>query len=146
MLALLSLVVALAAMGVAAWAIAMAWPKKESTPQPTAESKQKVCAAFDTVSRAVQLQTHADLGPDPVAQTAVASNARLSLIGGGEYLRSQLDDQTAPELADAVRMFANNLEDIGVNALAGVTNDDPQQAARLTAGEDGRNKVADLCK
>ena len=114
--------------------------------QPTAESKQKVCVAFDTVSRAVQLQTHADLGPDPVAQTAVASNARLSLIGGGEYLLSRLDDQTPPDLADAVRLFANNLEDIGVNALAGATNEDPQQAARLTAGEDGRKKIAGLCQ
>jgi len=46
----------------------------------------------------------------------------------------------------AQRVFANNLEDIGLNALAGATNDDPQQAARLTAGEDGRNKVAELCK
>ena len=97
-------------------------------------------------NRAVHLQTHANLGPDPVAQTAVASNARLSLIGGGEYLLSRLDDQTPPDLADAVRLFANNLEDIGVNALAGATNDDPQQAARLTAGEDGRNKVDELCK
>jgi hypothetical protein len=144
--ALLSLIVALAAIGVAAWAIVMAWPQKAETPQPTAEAKQKVCAAFDTVSKAVQLQTHADLGSDPIAQTAVASNARLSLIGGGEYLRSQLDDQTPPELAKAVGLFANNLEDIGINALAGTTNDDPQQAARLTAGEDGRAKVADLCK
>jgi hypothetical protein len=136
----------LAALGVAAWAIVTAWPDKEAVPQPAAESKQKVCAAFDTVSRAVQLQTHADLGPDPVAQTAVASNARLSLIGGGEYLRGQLDDRTPSDLADAVRLFANNLEDIGINALAGVTNEDPQQSARLTAGEDGRNKVAGLCK
>ena len=144
-IALLSLIVALAAVGVAAWAIVMAWPEKEDT-QPSAESKQKVCVAFDTVSRAVQLQTHADLGPDPVAQTAVASNARLSLIGGGEYLLSRLDDQTPPDLADAVRLFANNLEDIGVNALAGTTNEDPQQAARLTAGEDGRKKIAGLCQ
>ncbi len=105
-----------------------------------------MCAAFDTVSKAVQLQTHAELGPDPVAQTAVASNARLSLIGGGEYLLSRLDDQTPADLAEAVRLFANNLEDIGVNALAGATNDDPQQAARLTTGEEGRAKVADLCK
>ena len=101
-----------------------------------------MCAAFDTVSKAVQLQTHADLGPDPIAQTAVASNARLSLIGGGEYLLSRLDDQTPPELAEAVRSFANNLDDIGMNALAGATNEDPQQAARLTAGEAGRNKIA----
>ena len=143
-IALLSLIVALAAVGVAAWAIVMAWPEKEDT-QPSAESKQKVCAAFDTVSRAVQLQTHANLGPDPIAQTAVASNARLALIGGGEYLVSRLDEQTPPDLADAVRSFANNLEDIGINALA-ATNEDPQQTARLTAGEDGRNKVAALCK
>jgi hypothetical protein len=138
--------IALAAIGIAAWAMVMAWPQKEAKVQPTAESKQKVCAAFDTVSKAVQLQTHAELGPDPVAQTAVASNARLSLIGGGEVLLSRLDEQTPPELADAVRLFANNLQDIGINALAGATNDDPQQAARLTAGEDGRNKVAELCK
>ena len=144
-MAALSLVVALAAMGVAVWAIVMAWPQKDKAVESTAESKQKVCAAFDTVSKAVQLQTHADLGPDPTAQTAVASNARLSLIGGGGYLLRQLDDQTPPDLAEAVRLFANNLQDIGVSALAGATNDDPQQAARLTAGEDGRNKVAELC-
>jgi len=144
--ALLSLLVAMGAIGVAAWAVVMAWPQQKNTPQPSAESKQKVCAAFDTVSRAVQLQTHADLGPDPIAQQAVAGNARLSLIGGGEYLRSRLDDQTAPDLAEAVRLFANNLDEIGMNALAGATNDDPQQAARLTAGEEGRSKIADLCK
>ena len=144
--ALLSLLVAMGAIGVAAWALVMAWPQHKETAQPSAESKQTVCAAFDTVSRAVQLQTHADLGPDPIAQQAVAGNARLSLVGGGEYLRSRLDDQTPPDLAEAVRLFANNLDEIGMNALAGATNDDPQQAARLSAGEDGRNKIAGLCK
>jgi hypothetical protein len=144
--AVLSLIIALAAGGVAAWAVVLAWPQKEDAAASTAESKQKVCAAFDTVSKAVQLQTHADLGPDPVAQTAVASNARLSLIGGGEYLLSRLDEQTPLDLAEAARLFGYNLEDIGLNALAGATNDDPKQAARLTAGEDGRNKVAELCR
>lgn len=144
--AAIALLASLTAIGVAASAIVMVWPQKDKKVEPTAESKQKVCAAFDTVSKAVQLQTHADLGPDPTAQTAVAANARLSLIGGGEYLLSRLDDETAPDLAEAVRLFANNLSDIGVNALAGATNDDPQQEARLAAGEDGRNKVAELCK
>jgi hypothetical protein len=143
---LMSPFIALVAIGVATYALVLAWPQKEKPVEPTAESKQKVCAAFDTVSKAVQLQTHAELGPDPVAQTAVASNARLSLIGGGDYLLSRLDAQTPPDLDAAVKLFANNLQDIGVNALAGATNDDPQQAARLTAGEDGRNKVAELCK
>ena len=145
-MAVLALFVALTAIGVAAWAMVMAWPKAADTAQPSDESKAKVCAAFDTVGKAVQLQTHADLGPDPIAQTAVASNARLSLIGGGEYLLSRLDDQTPPELAEAVRSFANNLADIGMNALAGTTNEDPQQSARLTAGEADRNKIAELCK
>ena len=145
-MALFTLFIALAAIGIAAWAMVIVWPQKDAKVQPTAESKQKVCAAFDTVSKAVQLQTHAELGPDPIAQTAVASNARLSLIGGGDVLLSRLDEQTPPDLAEAVRLFANNLQDIGINALAGATNDDPQQAARLTAGEDGRNKVAELCK
>jgi hypothetical protein len=142
---LLSPFIALVAIGVATYALVLAWPQKEKAVEPTAESKQKVCAAFDTVSKAVQLQTHSDLGPDPIAQTAVASNARLSLIGGGDYLLSRLDDQTPPDLAEAARLFANNLQDIGVNALAGASNEDPQQAARLTAGEEGRNKVAQLC-
>ena len=97
-MALFTPFIALAAIGIAAWAMVMAWPQKEAKVQPTAESKQKVCAAFDTVSKAVQLQTHAELGPDPIAQTAVASNARLSLIGGGEYLLSRLDDQTPADL------------------------------------------------
>jgi hypothetical protein len=144
LVAVLALLVALGAIGASAWALVMVWPQHK-TAQPTAESKQKVCAAFDTVSHAVQLQTHADLGPDPIAQEAVAGNARLSLIGGAQYLRSHLDDQTPPELADAVRMFASDLEEIGINALAGATKDDPQQAARLTAGEEGRAKVAGLC-
>ncbi len=145
-MSVLSLFLALAAIGIAAWAMVMAWPHKGATAQPSAESKQKVCTAFDTVSKAVQLQTHADLGPDPVAQTAVASNARLSLIGGGQYLLGQLDEQTPPEIADAVRTFANDLSDIAINALAGATNDDPQQTARLTAGEAARTKLVDLCK
>lgn len=64
-MSLLSLVIALTAIGVAAWAMVMAWPQREEAAQPTAESKEKVCAAFDTVSKAVQLQTHADLGARP---------------------------------------------------------------------------------
>jgi hypothetical protein len=31
----------------------------------------------------VQIQTNADLGPDPVARRAVAGNARLAIFGGG---------------------------------------------------------------
>ena len=91
------------------------------------------------------MQTHVDLGPDPVAQKAVAGNARLALVGGGEYLLRHLDPKTPPELADAVRSFANNLEDIGMNALAEVPGNDPAQAARLSEGEAGAESDSRSC-
>jgi hypothetical protein len=140
----IALLLALAAIGAASWAVVMAWPKPAE--KPTTEAKQKACAAFDTVSKAVQLQTHADLGPDPIAQQAVAGNARLSLMGGAQYLLGQVDEHTPSDIADAAKSFANDLNDIAINALAGAPNDDPQQTARITAGEAARTKLVDLCK
>ena len=106
----------------------------------------RVCTAFDTVSKAVQLRTNQNLGTDPVALEAVAGNARLALVGGAQYLLSTLDSATPPELADAVRSFANDLQVIGINALAGASNSDPDQAARLTQGDLARKQLLDLCK
>ena len=143
-MAAVALLIALAAMGAAAWAIVMAWPQKDDTVQPTAESKQKVCAAFDTVSKAVPLQTNNDLGRDPVAQAAVAANARLALIGGGQYLLDSLDASTPAELADPVRSFASTLQDVGMNALAGLSNRD--QVTRLAEGEQTMSQIVDLCQ
>ena len=53
---------------------------------------------------------------------------------------------TPPELADAIGDFATSLQDIAINALAGVTNDNPEQAARLRDAEATNSKVAALCK
>ncbi|HEX2283214.1 MAG TPA: hypothetical protein VHI10_00075 [Mycobacterium sp.] len=85
-----------------------------------ADAKARVRAAYDTVTKAVSLQTHADGGDDPVAVTAVAANARLSMSAGAAYLLSRLDPATPPPLAAAVRAFAELLEDIAMNSLAGV--------------------------
>jgi len=104
------------------------------------------CADFTTVHTAVSLQTHADLGTDPVAVQAVAANARLSMAAGGSYLLSRLDPATPRDLATAVRSFANNLQDIAVNAMAGVPNEDPAQAARLQDAQAGNDRIANLCK
>jgi hypothetical protein len=45
-----------------------------------------------------------------------------------------------------LRTFANDLQDIAINALAGMGNDDPTQAARLGAGQDVSTRIADMCK
>ena len=97
------------------------------------------------MSKAVQLQTNGNLGPDPVAQTAVAGNARLALLGGGLYLETQLSENTPEELAGPVRQFATTLQDIGANALTGVTNQDPVQQGRLTEGDRLRQEIVGLC-
>jgi hypothetical protein len=138
-----ALLIALIAVGLAGWALLSAPP---GAPASADGSKTSVCNAVETVGKAVQIQTNADLGPDPVAQRAVAGNARLAIFGGGDYLLRRLGPNTPKELGDAVRAFADNLQDIGMNALADVPNTDPAQAARLRDGEAGRIRIAQLCK
>lgn len=141
-----ALLIALIAVALACWALVSAPSEAPAAAQQEGDPKARACSAFDTVSNAVRIQTHADLGPDPIAQQAVAGNARLAMVGGGEYLLSHLDPKTPPELADAIRAFANNLRDIGMSALGDVPATDPAQAARLSEGEASRKQIAILCK
>ena len=115
------------------------------TPREAADATARACAAFATVRQAVVLQTHADGGSDPVAATAVAANARLAMSAGGAYLLGRLDPATPRQLASAIRSFAEVLEDIAMNALAGIANDDPTQAARLREAEVASARVAAFC-
>ncbi|MET0698776.1 MAG: hypothetical protein ABWY93_03845 [Mycobacterium sp.] len=151
-LAPVALVVAVIAVGLSIWAV---------TSKPAATSsggggstnaglsgdpKTRVCDAFGVVSVAVPLQTNNNLGNDQIAQAAVAGNARLALFGGGQYLLNQLDSSTPADLADPVRSFATSLQAIGMNALAGKTNTDSAQAARLVDADNSRKQVAQLCQ
>jgi hypothetical protein len=111
-----------------------------------ARATARVRAAYETVAKAVSLQTHADGGKDPVAVTAVAANARLSMSAGGAYLLSRLDPATPPALAAEVRSFAELLEDIAMNSLAGVANEDPVQAARLRDAEAASARISTMCR
>jgi hypothetical protein len=129
----------------------LAWtatPSAAESAKLAGDPKMRVCTAFDTVSKAVSLQTHENLGTDPVGLAAVAGNARLALLGGGQYLLSRLDSAAAPEpdLADAVRAFAYELQDIGMNALAGAANTDTAQADRLKNADLVRKHIVELCK
>ncbi|CAN5775259.1 hypothetical protein BH10ACT9_BH10ACT9_13740 [soil metagenome] len=94
----------------------------------------KACTAFDVVRTGVDLNTStlATGGPGDAAEaTAVAVNARLSLLGGGQYLMSRIDPATPRGLASEVRNFANTLMDIGATSIAGSRTTDPQQVTRL---------------
>ena len=108
-LAPVGLLVAVIALGLAVWSLQARAPEgvpavaNSEAPEKVGGSDADVCATFDTVSRAVSDQTNTDLGPDPVAQAAVAGNARLALLGGGDYLLSRLGWATSAQLADAAR-------------------------------------------
>jgi hypothetical protein len=145
----IALLIALIAIAVAVWALLRPPPTSttpRATSQQTADAKGGACTAYKTVSTAVSLQTHAELGSDPVAVQAVAANARLAMAAGASYLLDRLDPATPPDLSAAIRSFATDLQDIAVNALAGVANDDPAQAGRLRDGEAASIRIGNLCK
>lgn len=148
----IALVIAVCAIGIALWALLRppAEPTATSgTPAVSTEqaddAKKRICVAIDTVRKAVSVQTNLDLGPDPVAREAVAANARLATLGGGEHLLSRIDPATPADLADAVRAFANTLQDIGMGQLAGVPNADPALAARLHEIQAASTRITEMC-
>ncbi|BBY59910.1 hypothetical protein [Mycolicibacterium sarraceniae] len=140
-----ALVIAVIAAAAAGWAVLRPAPKPPAAPAPSlsGDPKASACDAYRTVTSAVQLQTHADGGTEV---QGVAANARLAMSGGATYLLAHLSPATPADLAGAIRDFATGLQDISMNALAGVANSDPTQAERLRNAEAVNSRLADLCK
>ncbi|MBV5242613.1 hypothetical protein KUF57_03565 [Mycolicibacterium sp. PAM1] len=144
----IALLISLVAVGLAVWAlVSMPEPASVSaTGSPlSGNAKDRVCTAAHTVAMGVQRQTNANIGPEPAAVEAVAANARLAMLGGGEYLLGQISPDTPQELADAARDFATTLQLIGTNALAGATQDDELQAGRMKEAEARRGDLSRIC-
>lgn len=150
-------IVALLALGLAIWALLRptsgAPPTAAATTTYTdaqqAAAKSKICAAHSLVRVGVNVNTNLQPpgGPDDaVGALAAAANARVALGGGGQYLLANLDPATPRPVADVVRPFALKLMDIGAAATAGISNADPQQAARLQEADTMNTDIANLCK
>jgi hypothetical protein len=139
--------IAIAALGVAIWALLR--PPVNSFPSPTvqqiADAKGRACSAYGTVRTAVALQTRVEPAADPVAAQAVAANARLAMAVGSDYLLSHLDPAVPPQLAELLRSLAADLQDLTINALAGVGDTDPGQVARLHDVEEKSAKIVEQC-
>lgn len=143
-----ALVISLLAAAGAGWALL-----KPAPPAPGAidDPKAQVCSTFETVSKAVSIQTKRAPGPElgpatPIAAEAIAANARLAMSGGAGYLLEQLPPNAPSELATEIRSFASNLNGLAINALAGVPNDQEPQAGLLQSAEDTNKKIVELCK
>lgn len=149
-LTIISLVVAVIALGVAGWTLYQSeYAKADYNSDQIADAKARACDAVDVVRRGVSLNTNLVPagGPgDVTGAQAVAANARVSLFDGGQYLMARLDPATPQSVAEKVREFADNLVDIGANATAGITNDDASQAERLKAADTANAALTQLCK
>ena len=147
-----ALLIALIAAVAAGWALLKPAPQAASAPTPAgapteaADPKADACQAFYLVSSGVALQTKTDIGPEPAALQAVAANARLAMASGAVYLRDRLPANTPPELDTTMRSFADQLQTIAQYYLAGQKNNDPEQAARLTAVEKTTQELIAACK
>jgi hypothetical protein len=149
-LSVLALLLAVAALALAGWALhrpAVSEPSYSDARR--AGAKAEVCSAVDVVRKGVSLNTNLQPagGPDDITGSlAVTANARVALYDGGQYLLAKLDPATPPDLADEVRKFANGLLDIGAAATAGIQNADPVQAGRLREAETASANIGSLCK
>jgi hypothetical protein len=142
-----ALLIAVVALAVAVWALLHPANSPASpTEQQIADAKGRACVAYTTVRNAVALQTHVEPGTDPVAAQAQAANARLAMAVGGDYLLGHLDPAVPPQLAEVMRSFAADLQDLTINALTGVGETDPAQVARLHDVEAKSTKIVELCK
>lgn len=152
--AIVALVAALAASGVAITALL---DKPEATvsaaaptPQPTSEqvsaARTRTCDNFRKVASGVAIQTHTQPEDNPTSGQAVAANARLSMLGGGTYLLDNIDPAAPGDLNDAVKAFAGTLQTVAVNALAGMGNDAPDQAGLLQKAQTETERIEALCK
>lgn len=143
-----ALVVALAALGLAVYVWLQSRPLEYTADQQVA-AENTACTAFSTVSTGVATNTNLAApggNADVTGSLAVAANARVSLIGGGEYLLARIDPATPAELATPLEEFANTLMDFGVASTAGALNTDQQQADRLTRIDSLNASLQELCR
>lgn len=140
--------IAVIALGVAAWALFRPPHQDHSTPsaQQVADAKSQACTAYNTVRTAVALQTHGDPGADPATLQLVAANARLAMAVGSEHLVDNLNPAVPADLAASLRSLAADLQNLTINALAGTADGDATQVARLHDLETTSVKIVDLCK
>lgn len=149
-IAIAAVVIGLIAAGIGGYALyAVKNQDKKYTEAEQDTAKIALCDAMKTVSKGIAINTNLAVpgGPDDTTGAlAVAANARLALITGGQYLLNRIDPAAPADLATAARKYANTLLDIGAAATAGSQTDDPQQKVRLDdAGADSK-QINDICK
>ncbi|BBY33055.1 hypothetical protein BST33_14120 [Mycolicibacter minnesotensis] len=113
--------------------------------QQADDAKKNVCDAVVMARQAVANNMHMK-NPDPenpIAQLAVAANARLSLTAGAAYLRGRLDAEpaTPEDVVESTEKMAGALERLNLSYLVGQPNSEREQL-----GHDLDNHITTLGK
>src|ERR1700744_4526849 len=116
------------------------------TEQQISDAKSHACTAFELVNKGVRLETNGQLGSDPAMELAQGTNARLTTISSGWYLKARLEPAAPADLAAAVQHLSDVRLDLGPNYLARAKDDQPSQAALKTEGNTAFDRVTELCK
>ncbi|GFG79741.1 hypothetical protein MPRG_30170 [Mycobacterium paragordonae] len=151
-LAIVSLVIAFVAIGIAVGAWFRPLPKNEPprapiySSQEVADAKAKVCAAYQRVNHAVLANTGRSGSNDSPTQLALAANARIALFDSGEYLLRVLGKApaTPADVAAATTALAEAYQELALDYLA-EANDQKIQSSR-DAIETSGSKVDKLCQ
>lgn len=121
-------------------------PEPTFTDAQRDEAKAKVCDAFLVVSSGVANSSGLEAADgDAIGAIAIATNARLALYGGGQYMLNRVDPATEPQLAEAARAFGNALMDVGAAAVANIPSDDPAHQERVKDADDENAKLQAIC-
>ena len=121
-------------------------PEPTFTDAQRDEAKAKVCDAFLVVSTGVANSSGLQAADgDAIGAIAIATNARLALYGGGQYMLNRVDPATEPQLAEAARAFGNALMDVGAAAVANIPSDDPAHQERVKDADDENAKLQAIC-
>lgn len=118
---------------------------KKYSGQETQDAKAHICEVTGTVRQATSINTNmANPVPgDPIGGLSVAANARLALLGGGEYVLARLDAEpaTPADVSKAAAAMAKTMQELGINYLAGASADSSVQQPLREALS---NEIADL--
>ncbi|MGK2881395.1 MAG: hypothetical protein ACSLE6_11545 [Mycobacterium sp.] len=147
-IASIALMVALSALGLAIYTWLQSRPVEYTADQQVA-AKKTACAAYSTVSTGVATNTNlaAPGGEtDVTGSLAVAANARVALIGGGQYILARIEPATPAEIAEPIDEFADTLLDFGAASTAGALNTDQDQVDRLARIDDLNKTLQRLCR
>jgi len=123
-------------------------PNPTFTAQQTADAREKVCAAFDKLARAVEVAKAVPHDNDANGTLAAATTMRQVFDVGGRYLSATLAEEpaTPADLATAVRKESSSFQEGVMGYLDGLTNSDTQMKPLLDANTEAAETIRGLCK